>query len=234
MLIAIGVILILAAMLLPVAAKARQRSRTTSCSAHLQQIGQSFVVYASENKRMLPQIDGALSAGNAPWAGRECDQTDTGYSTTHYGSLLPYLTGWEGGTRAPKIYRCPGKTIAPRGQEGSNGVMDYSAVAAFSGARLSSLPLESNAGGDSVQPPMIMDENGESNCNTTSADSGWYSNDKFGTHHNANSIGVYVAIDGSVDQLIRPLSPTDWTARGPSTGNTVNLQATTPGGWKIR
>jgi prepilin-type N-terminal cleavage/methylation domain-containing protein len=47
MLITIGIILILAAMLLPVAAKSRQRARTTTCQAQIQQIGRAFIAYAA-------------------------------------------------------------------------------------------------------------------------------------------------------------------------------------------
>lgn len=58
----IAIIGILAAILLPSLARAREASRRTSCAANLAQLGMAFLMYAEENDRTLPWSGGK---GNA-------------------------------------------------------------------------------------------------------------------------------------------------------------------------
>ena len=50
----IAVIGILAAILLPALARAREQARRASCSMNLSQIGQAMRMYAEEHERLLP------------------------------------------------------------------------------------------------------------------------------------------------------------------------------------
>src|SRR5581483_9211414 len=54
LLVALGVITILIGILIPVISRAQQASRSVSCISTLRSIGQSFHLYAQENKSMLP------------------------------------------------------------------------------------------------------------------------------------------------------------------------------------
>src|SRR5438034_1315822 len=68
LLVVIGIIAVLVALLLPVAAKAREQSRRTKCLANLRTIGQQMFMYANVNRDRLPNGGNVLvSDGHAEW-----------------------------------------------------------------------------------------------------------------------------------------------------------------------
>jgi prepilin-type N-terminal cleavage/methylation domain-containing protein/prepilin-type processing-associated H-X9-DG protein len=79
LLVVIAIIAILAAMLLPALAKAREKARTASCMSNLKQFGLASMMYADENKEIYPPT---------PAYGMYMDK------------LLPYLSD-------KNVYACP-------------------------------------------------------------------------------------------------------------------------------
>jgi prepilin-type N-terminal cleavage/methylation domain-containing protein len=69
LLVVIAIIAVLAGLLLPALAKAKERARTTQCASNLHQIGLSMRMYADDFRSLYPE-----SGGTIPW-----DQFDDGH-----------------------------------------------------------------------------------------------------------------------------------------------------------
>ncbi|MCW3059893.1 MAG: hypothetical protein JWQ02_1714 [Capsulimonas sp.] len=82
LLVVIAIISILAAILFPVFAQAREKARATACLSNCRQIGLAFMQYAQDNEECLP-----LS-------------TDSGRPVSWVYTMQPYL-------KNTQIYRCP-------------------------------------------------------------------------------------------------------------------------------
>src|SRR5262245_33365386 len=69
LLVVIAIIAILAAILFPVFAQAREKARHTTCLSNLRQIGSAFTMYAQDYDERLPYADtGMLSYDYDRWA----------------------------------------------------------------------------------------------------------------------------------------------------------------------
>ena len=65
LLVVIGIIALLAAILLPVISKAKERGRATACLSNLRQIGLALQMYTQDNNNRLPVMYDALVTTNA-------------------------------------------------------------------------------------------------------------------------------------------------------------------------
>ena len=127
LLVVISIIALLAGMLLPALAKAREQAEKIDCVSHLKSFGQAVVLYSTDNKnRVLDGFD-KDDKRPTPWVG--ISGSDNDYSLSA-GTLWTYL-------REEKVYVCPSSTST---DEKSH----YTLNAHVSGQKLTSVKRTSN------------------------------------------------------------------------------------------
>jgi prepilin-type N-terminal cleavage/methylation domain-containing protein/prepilin-type processing-associated H-X9-DG protein len=97
LLVVISIIAILAAILFPVFAQAREKARQTSCLSNLRQIGLATALYTADYEGTYPIVQYAVPGGRVWWAVFKGD--DNTIDKTR-GAIYPYLKSGE-------IQRCP-------------------------------------------------------------------------------------------------------------------------------
>jgi prepilin-type N-terminal cleavage/methylation domain-containing protein/prepilin-type processing-associated H-X9-DG protein len=102
LLVVIAIIAILAAILLPVLDKARQRSQTADCLNNMKQLQLSYKMYVDDNNDYLPPNE-VIPDQDASWA-LGAAQTDVTTSNIQNGLIFHY-------NQQVKIYVCPVNTL---------------------------------------------------------------------------------------------------------------------------
>src|SRR5271155_688059 len=97
LLVVIAIIAILAAMLLPALAAAKQRAWTTSCNSNLHQIGLGMRMFADDNNEFYPE-----SGSRIPWGQIDPLGPPDGSGKP---SWMEQIFSYIGNTN---VYRCPG------------------------------------------------------------------------------------------------------------------------------
>jgi len=110
LLVVIAIIAILAAILFPVFARARENARRSSCQSNLKQIGLGVFQYIQDYDEKFPMaVTGNASQFPIGWAD----------------SIQPYL-------KSTQIYQCPSESTGPNSDPTSQGYSDYWYNAALS------------------------------------------------------------------------------------------------------
>ena len=100
LLVVIGIIAVLAAILFPVFAQAREKARQTACSSNLRQIGIAFGLYIEDNDGLLPDrrdLKTSLPGGYKPWTTWPTSDPRGGWALL---ILAPYL-------KNDAVWSCP-------------------------------------------------------------------------------------------------------------------------------
>ena len=103
LLVVIAIIAILAAILFPVFAKAREKARQTNCISNLKQIGNGFSMYIQDYEGNYPCIEGGVSMAGAlqPYCGEGGSGADDWYKNhTYIAQLQPYIKNLQ-------LFKCP-------------------------------------------------------------------------------------------------------------------------------
>jgi prepilin-type N-terminal cleavage/methylation domain-containing protein/prepilin-type processing-associated H-X9-DG protein len=105
LLVVIAIIAILAALLLPALARAKEKAWMTGCLSNLKQLETCWHLYALDNNDLLPPNDsimlmgGGIASSNVSWCPDHA-RTDTTTTDLRSGILFPYNT-------SVGIYHCP-------------------------------------------------------------------------------------------------------------------------------
>jgi len=136
LLVVIAIIGLLAAMLLPVLSRAKDRGRSTACLSNLKQLSVAWVMYADDFAQQFPPNKSARVSGvqqNVPgsWVQGNA-QTDTTTDNLERGVLYPYVP-------AAAIFRCPADQAVVAGRAGLRRTRSY-ALSAWLNSEMSGKP----------------------------------------------------------------------------------------------
>jgi prepilin-type N-terminal cleavage/methylation domain-containing protein/prepilin-type processing-associated H-X9-DG protein len=114
LLVVIAIIAILAAILFPVFARAREAARKSSCQSNLKQIGTAFLMYVQDYDETWPNIwNGVVDINLAP---------PTGYNWAW--AVQPYI-------KNTQVFRCPSDTQRVGSSYNANNQIDNNSDAAI-------------------------------------------------------------------------------------------------------
>jgi prepilin-type N-terminal cleavage/methylation domain-containing protein/prepilin-type processing-associated H-X9-DG protein len=130
LLVVIAIIAILAAILFPVFAQAREKARQATCTSNLKQIGNAFQMYLQDYDGNAPTNCGRVSTG-AP--GRDDGNDKYLMSSAWPGWISNVLRPYE---KSPEIYYCPSKHVMSRGVEAVSEIAQPLSVLFFVEPRL--------------------------------------------------------------------------------------------------
>jgi prepilin-type N-terminal cleavage/methylation domain-containing protein len=97
LLVVIAIIRILAAMLLPALARAKQKGQQAVCLSNLKQIGLTFEMYLNENADHFPDrrdLKNSLPGGYHPWTSWPPSDPRAGWAATNFFGECPNLNIW--------------------------------------------------------------------------------------------------------------------------------------------
>src|SRR5579862_8326471 len=107
LLVVIAIIAILAAILFPVFARAREQARRTSCLSNMKQIGTALFMYAQDYDETLPERYGNC-CGPSTFYDYET-YNGVGYERTWKNMLYPYIKNLQ-------VFQCPSNNAAQVGE----------------------------------------------------------------------------------------------------------------------
>jgi prepilin-type N-terminal cleavage/methylation domain-containing protein/prepilin-type processing-associated H-X9-DG protein len=105
LLVVIAIIAILAAILFPVFAQAREAARKTACLSNTKQLGLGLYMYAQDYDEVLPYHD-FTNSGNPTYVDNFGDPSGPGWKSNYLYALMPY-------TKNRGIFRCPSAAPNP-------------------------------------------------------------------------------------------------------------------------
>jgi len=100
LLVVIAIIALLAAILFPAFASAREKARQITCASNLRQLGMGFAMYTEDSDERLPNVTGGTQGQHYPGGWVYFDVFPYGPFDVTRGSVYPYI-------KNKGIYTCP-------------------------------------------------------------------------------------------------------------------------------
>jgi prepilin-type N-terminal cleavage/methylation domain-containing protein/prepilin-type processing-associated H-X9-DG protein len=184
LLVVIAIIAILAAILFPVFARAREKARQSSCLSNEKQLMTGILMYAGDYDELLvynwydPNLSGSLDAGEYTWRS----------------AILPYV-------RNSQIFQCPSKRMDGTAFDGgfdAGALSGYALNVAHYPVGSPTPPYGAPLGqvGDASSCVFIMEEDGGESRGTADNAAGWVPEDAPALRHNEGA--NYAFVDGHV------------------------------------
>ena len=152
LLVVIAIIAILAAILFPVFAKAREKARQSSCNSNLRQLGTGLIMYAQDYDECTPIGFSGLGWWTGTWKER----------------LYPYVKNYQ-------LYDCPSRRLGvPPTGYGNYGINAYLGEAvAFVALGNVTKPAETIALGENDDGDWVIEPRGDMGVTAPWAQTGW-------------------------------------------------------------
>jgi len=187
LLVVIAIIGIIAAILFPVFAKAREKARQIVCASNLKQLSLAVGMYVEDNDEVLPNVTGGppgngVTSGWVYFTGFDTPTGTTNFDVTK-GSLYPYV-------KSKGVYVCPDDSVGNR-----NG-LSYAMNDCVENVPNPFLGLDTGkalATFDSTSSMMLLGEEGSENGSASTNDGGLgNATDSFSGRHNHGSEILFV------------------------------------------
>ncbi len=196
LLVVIAIVAILAAILFPAFAKAREKARQITCASNLRQLGIGFLQYAEDNDEILPGCTNGGGPSPSPGIGQHGGwvyfnafnnlNSTAGAFDVSQGSIYPYV-------KSRQVYVCPDDA---QGQaSGDSYAINQCATGAYTPGFN---PGKALAAFDDTSRWILLCEEGEPDTATGSTDDGYlsYGFNTVSTRHTGGGNAAFV--DGHV------------------------------------
>jgi prepilin-type N-terminal cleavage/methylation domain-containing protein/prepilin-type processing-associated H-X9-DG protein len=110
LLVVIAIIALLAAILFPVFARARENARKSGCLNNMKQLSLGFMQYTQDYDEMMPRTVGALGTGGWTYYTAMASPTTSNVFDVTQGNIFSYV-------KSTQVYICPSDTVGARNRQ---------------------------------------------------------------------------------------------------------------------
>lgn len=193
LLVVVAIIGILASILLPALAKAREKAHFAVCTSNRDQNYKLIMVAMDDTKEYMPIF---TSGGSANPVDPEYERHDWAGAKQNNGTIVNPVAGEYIGDFAATM-KCPSLPKGERGSGvGSNGIFDYSFMESFAGLKLFHVATTVSWNGIETATPLIVEEDPYQNINESNQTTAYGNTDAFGNWHDEGKKGGYSALAG--------------------------------------
>lgn len=193
LLVVVAIIGILASMLLPSLANAREKAKFAVCTSNRDQNYKLMMIAMDDVDEQLPIFQ---PYGGANEADAKYNEDDWAGTRQNDGTIVNPVAGNYGGG-FEETMKCPSLTKGEVGTGiGSNGVFDYSFIESFSALKLFNITDTVTWNAVETATPLILEEDPYYNINESNMTTAYGSSDRIGSWHDFGKKAGYTAIGG--------------------------------------